>query len=155
METEGRVVYRHWRLFGCEFLSDLIAHDYMRRWILRTPLGMVRVHHILRSDQDRHFHDHPMDFTSVILSGGYVEHRPGRRPCRWEPGDIVTRRAEDLHRIELLGRSAWTLVFASPYRRVWGFQTEDGWVPASAYDLWKKWRDTKLRMRVVAVKTDA
>lgn len=47
--------------------------DYMHRWILRTPWGTLRLHHILRSDDDRHLHDHPFDFTSFLLTGGYLE----------------------------------------------------------------------------------
>lgn len=54
----------------------LIVHhlgDYMRRWILRTPWGTLRIHNILRSDLDRDLHDHPFDFTSFLMKGGYYE----------------------------------------------------------------------------------
>src|SRR5207249_3630974 len=50
----------------------------MRRWTLRTPIGMLRVHHILRSDSDRDYHDHPMDFVSLIF-GGWVHRASARR----------------------------------------------------------------------------
>lgn len=135
--TESHVVYRRWRLLGFEYRSDLIAHDYMRRWSLKTPWGTLRLHHILRSDNDREFHDHPMDFTSLILVGGYVEHRPGGESRLFMPGAVVRRRAEDLHRLELVGESAWTVLATSPYRRAWGFATEDGWVAAEHYDAWR------------------
>lgn len=139
--TEGRILYRRWRLpFGFEWRSDLIAHDYMRRRTLSTPWGAIRIHHILRSDQREHFHDHPFDFTSLILAGGYVEHRPGMEPRTCRPGSVVRRRAEDLHALELIGKSAWTIVVTGPIRRDWGFMTEDGWVPASQYDEWKRKR---------------
>lgn len=49
----------------------------MRRWIARTAKGTVRLHHTLMSDAGRDFHDHPWPFTSFILGGGYLEHRPG------------------------------------------------------------------------------
>lgn len=136
--TEGRILFRRWRLGGFEWRSDIIAKDYMRRWTFTTPWGMLRPHHILRSDDRAHFHDHPMDFTSFILKGGYIEHRPGCEPVRHEPGSIVRRRAEDLHALELLERDAWTFVVAGPIRREWGFQTEDGWVVAGLYDAWKR-----------------
>jgi hypothetical protein len=45
--------------------------SYMRRYIFRTPWFTLRLHHILRSDDDRHLHDHPFDFTSFLLTGGY------------------------------------------------------------------------------------
>lgn len=137
-ETAGRKIFRRWRwkLFGFEFeyRSDLIAYDYMRRWLLRTPWKMFRLHHILRSDSDRHFHDHPMDFTSFILWGGYIEYTPNNLPRVCRPGDVVHRKAEDLHFLKLRGRSAWTFLITGPYRRDWGFQTEDGWISAGEYD---------------------
>jgi hypothetical protein len=101
---------------------------YMRRWrLLHTRWLGVRVHQILRSDADRELHDHPFDFLSVILWGGYREQRAdGERVCR-APA-LVWRRAETLHRLELLAGPTWTLVFRGPKRREWGFLTAAGWV---------------------------
>jgi hypothetical protein len=114
---------------------------YMRRWIARTRFGTLRLHNILKSDEGRDFHDHPFSFVSLILKGGYIEHRPG---CECRAGEfyegqpvtsracasytapaLVCRRAEDMHRLELIG-SAWTLVVSGPYRREWGFLLSDG-----------------------------
>lgn len=52
--------------------------EYMNRyWLLkprRWTFGCaIRVHQILRSDNDRHLHDHPWPFATLILRGGYVE----------------------------------------------------------------------------------
>lgn len=147
-ETAGRKIFRRWKFLGFNYKHDRIASDYMERWVLSTPWGMLRLHHILRSDDRAHLHDHPMSFLSLILKGGYIEHRPGpvgkdrqkkHRKLWYYPGDFVVRRAEDLHALELLDeeRGAWTLVFATPYRRQWGFSTEDGWIRAGDYDAWK------------------
>lgn len=116
---------------------------YMRRWIARCPAGTLRLHNIQQSDEGRDLHDHPFDFTSLILKGGYVEHRPdclcdkfvpSLPPCRfYGPGSVVRRRAEDLHRLELVNGPAWTLVLTGPYHRMWGFDTPDGWVPFDEY----------------------
>lgn len=134
--TAGESVFRRWNFLGFGYRRDVIAGDYMRRWTFYTPIGMVRVHHIMRSDNDRHFHDHPFDFVSLILRGGYLEHRPGKKQRMFLPGDFVVRRAEEMHYLTLLGRDAWTLVFASKPRRRWGFATEDGWIDAAEYDDW-------------------
>jgi hypothetical protein len=137
--TAGRIIYNRWRWgLDVEYISDLISADYMRRWQLRVgKLGALRLHHILRGDSDRDFHDHPMDFTSLVISGGYVEHTPDREPRKFLPGDVNRKRAEDLHRLELIGDDAWTVVVAGPFRRDWGFQTDDGWVAAGEYDAYK------------------
>ena len=105
-ETAGRRIFCRWCLGPFEYRSDLISHDYMRRWALITPWGALRLHHILRGDNDRHFHDHPMDFISLILRGGYIEHRPGIRARVCPPGSVVVRRATDLHLLEMLDGDA-------------------------------------------------
>lgn len=141
-ETDGRRIFRRltldtrWGKF--EYRSDLIARDYMRRWVIFTPWGAARLHCILRGDDRAALHDHPMDFKSLILRGGYIEHTPDRPPRRFLPGDVVVKRAEDLHALELIDGPAWTLVLAGPLRREWGFMTPDeGWIPASEYDAWR------------------
>lgn len=52
-------------------------HGYMNRyWIFikraKTHI-QIRLHHILRSDDDRALHDHPWWYLSIILKGGYWE----------------------------------------------------------------------------------
>lgn len=53
-----------------------IAGDlpYLVRWSLRLPFGWsIKLHQILRPDDDRCVHDHPWVMIRVILWGGYVE----------------------------------------------------------------------------------
>lgn len=140
---------------------DIVKHVegkdelYLRRFfIFRTrmfPNFRIFLHFINRSDDDRHLHDHPWDFTSLILAGGYDEELP---PPQWlledmkkyadwkvhrylevrEPGDILRNKAEHTHRVQLRdGKPAWTLVQAGKARRIWGFHTESGWVDWRKY----------------------
>jgi hypothetical protein len=107
--------------------------DYMERWILRTPWGNLRVHHILRSDNDRHLHDHPFDFISFLVSGGYREEipdpeEPGYTVCEmWPRFSLVRRKATDRHRL-ILDKPVWTIVAATHKKREWGFYTKSGWI---------------------------
>jgi len=115
---------------------------YMERyWFIRIgrrgggqsgtyPLVGARVHHILRSDDDRHFHDHPWPYLTVILRGGYWEVRPvfidqvvSYERRRWHgPGSVLLRRAGSWHRLELPeGQTAWTLFCTGPKVQHWGF----------------------------------
>jgi len=96
-----------------------------------------RLHEILRSDNDRHLHDHPFDYTTLILEGGYFEETPvdprdpaGLRQTEWHaPGSVITRRATDAHRLVIPeGKTCTTLFMTGPRWREWGFHTEDGWV---------------------------
>lgn len=110
--------------------------DYIERWFLWGSKGEgengkgLRLHHILKSDSLRDFHDHPYKFVSLILLGGYREHTLAGVK-RFRPGMINRKKAETLHALEL-DKPAWTLVFTGPRCREWGFQTKDGWV---------SWRD--------------
>jgi hypothetical protein len=109
----------------------------MRRWEFGTPWFLIRLHHIMRSDSDRHFHDHPFSFISFILAGGYMEYTPACPNGQpFLPGNVVKKKSTDLHYLKLLNGPTWTLVFTSTYHRTWGFQTEEGWVPAAEYDKW-------------------
>lgn len=108
--------------------------DYMHRWIFLTPWGTLRIHHILRSDEDRHMHDHPFDFTSFLLKGSYTEVTKdsvhplsGDRYKLWPRFSLIKKVAEDAHRL-ILSDSVWTFVVGGPKRRAWGFWTETGWI---------------------------
>lgn len=144
-----------------ERLLDLVANRediavagslYLRRWRLlgynaKLP-GLfgrsVMLHRIVRPDQDRDPHDHPWDFWTLVLKGGYVEHiyhqpyktRP-RNPGIDKPeavvrmpGDRSFRPATHLHRIDSLPfGDAWTLVMTKRREgHQWGFWTTKGWV---------------------------
>lgn len=115
-----------------------IARDgrpYLTRWrLIQTPLFAAYLHRFWAPDHDEDFHDHPWDFVSIVLAGGYVEERGW--PLRVERrgrGSVAYRRAEDLHRIASVIVPTWTLVLCGRRRREWGFQTPHGWVQWEEY----------------------
>lgn len=114
---------------------------YMGRWeFFRTRLFWPRLHHIATPDLDRHLHDHPADFFSLVLSGGYVEDRPETPdPCFDDdgaerirtvvrgPGSFALRRASDRHKISFVAPDTYTLfIFFGGKRHWWGFYTPAG-----------------------------
>ncbi|AAQ63335.1 cysteine dioxygenase [Burkholderia phage BcepNazgul] len=117
-------------------LPDL-ANYMHRRWLVkysRWTLGRcARIHHILRSDSDRDFHDHPWPYVTIILDGGYTEVTPvytkanlykGEHRQYYGPGSILVRSAKHLHRLELEpGTTATTLFIAGRWEQEWGFIT--------------------------------
>lgn len=127
-----------WALFERYDIPDAMGRGtYLTRWrIVQTPWFGIYVHRINVYDGDRHLHDHPWSFVSVVLRGGYVEARqidptsksPFLRFAKRGFLSFAFRRAETLHRITaLLRRPTWTLVLVGRRRREWGFQTSDGW----------------------------
>jgi hypothetical protein len=75
-------------------------------------------------------HDHPWSFVSIIIKNGYWEYRPGMKKIWRGPGNINYRKAETLHRVELLeegynAKPSWSIVFIGPFRRKWQFLTNE------------------------------
>lgn len=131
------------RLFKSKTIMAPDRTPYLTRfYIANLHFFRIYIHQFHASDSDRHMHDHPFWFLSLILWGGYIERLPDRvRTCR--PGRIIFHRAADLHSVTLrlkqvrknvwAERPAWTLIIAGPKTRVWGFQTETGWVDFETY----------------------
>ena len=105
---------------------------YLFRWELLSLLGgayRVYLHKFVGDDWALDLHDHPKHFTSIGLSGGYVEHtnesvRRFDAPwLRWWPGE---------HTHRLTGptpeRPCWTLVIVGPAVREWGFWSDGRWI---------------------------
>lgn len=116
-------------------------------WLLQRSGITVRVHHTLRSDNERHLHDHPFSSISIVLRGGYEEvvpfqadqhanHDRSRLRRIWRgPGSVVFRPATNRHRLVIPpGRSAWSIFIMFGTKRDWGFHTERGWVHHAHYE---------------------
>ena len=109
----------------------VIGDNYLLRWwvIPRNKLYNLYLHDIRKSDDDRAMHDHPWENTSLLISGSYIEHTPQgvfKRKC----GDIVHRKPEDSHRLEIIpGERAISLFATGSKVRDWGFHCPKGWVP--------------------------
>lgn len=139
-----------------EVITDGNGVEYLHRYFIRKPnnkgVGRIYLHHILRSDHDRALHDHPWNFRSFILTGGYKEWADSRQipvreihlwtpvygrqsTRRFNPGARIKRPAGWRHRLELEpGKTAWTLVFTSAKVRNWGFWPGDKFCPWKRYD---------------------
>lgn len=112
---------------------------HFRRWsLLGTRWFDVYLHCIYRSDEDNDPHDHPWNFASLILKGGYVERLWGSKG--WEedivrgPGSFAYRTTAMFHKITLLGGPTWTLVVSGKRtHEPWGYRTSRGWIDHETY----------------------
>lgn len=108
---------------------------HFRRWLLLSlPWFDVCIHQILRRDEDKHEHNHPWWFFSLILWGGYVESREGKIIRRgWlSPGKMGRDQYHQV--IRLLGDSTWTLVLRSRFRDdKWGYNVSGEHVVHTEY----------------------
>ena len=106
----------------------------IRYFLFRTPWFGMYLHKFLRSDNDRHVHDYPWSFVTLILSRGYWEHLPDRTE-KWRGRfSIHYRPAEWQHWVEIK-KPVWTLVVRFKRRREWGFVTPLGWINHFAYGI--------------------
>jgi hypothetical protein len=145
---EGRVQFIHNR-------ND--DHVYLVRMWLTTPRMIdldgerqfdssdsLLLHFFMHGDDDCALHDHPWDFETEIVHGGYEEHLP---PHDWKPGselgpqwdELITfrycgerirHRADSLHCVGRVVPGTMTMVRTGPKVRSWGFHpAEQCWVP--------------------------
>lgn len=106
-----------------------IGDNYLNRWwiIPRNDYLNIYLHQLNHDDDDRALHDHPADNISVVLSGSYREITPEGEFIR-KPGDVIHRKADALHRLELVDGVTTSLFQMGPKYRQWGFQCPQGWV---------------------------
>ncbi|XUU60667.1 hypothetical protein ACRAQ6_14075 [Erythrobacter sp. HA6-11] len=108
----------------------VIGDDYLRRWWLvpRNDSFNLYLHDFRGSDDDRALHDHPWPSTSFILDGRYREFTP-QGVFERRAGDVNSREAEALHRVELYPDETAVTLFATGAKcREWGFACPQGWV---------------------------
>ena len=131
------------RFFNWLFsLRIIVSIDYLERWhiIPENNWRNVFLHRMNGPDPGRDMHDHPWDFTTFILWGGYVEiegfwseHGFERRTNVRPTFSISRIPAEHIHAIRAVRPNTWTFVITGRRRREWGFHTKDGWVPYEEY----------------------
>lgn len=148
---------------------------YLDRWGFRCPLFGLFLHRMEAPDPGLDLHDHPWWFASIVLRGGYTEHRNlsrdaplwseiaeeaadrGKKPFArgWRVArparSVKTMRLDECHRIVSLDRTpTWTLVITGPIRRRWGFYLPTGFVDDAVYDTLHR---HDLKRRDVSVET--
>lgn len=110
---------------------------HFSRWTLfECPWGGIHLHTFYRPDEDEHLHDHPWDFWSLIIKGGYKEQTPnGERKVR--RFSLVKRKAEDAHKVIDLDGITRSIVFTGPRRRQWGYNVDGKFLTNKEYRRWK------------------
>lgn len=107
---------------------------YLYRWTIIIFGYTIRLHHWLRSDDNRYFHDHACDLISMIIKGYYYniipkdnDHLDVNNSIRikakpWKPWKA---KATSKHYLEIPKGGAWTILLqGKPYHK-WGFYVND------------------------------
>lgn len=146
-EARGRVFYIRG---GDE--NDTV---YLVRYIVfKSKYGCIYIHRFMRSDNDTP-HDHPWNFFTYVISGGYTEvfydrNKPERNlSSLWRrstntrtPGSIAYRKATDVHQVvtdkertmDEIADAPFTICVMGPRIREWGF-----WADSTTWVDWRKY----------------
>lgn len=96
------------RLPGAPYINQ--RRGPLAHWLARH--FCVRVHQMMRSDSDRHLHDHPAWNISVVLTGGFYEVMPCRDGSKYPFHDLLAHPARHGIREE-------DMYVAEPSRAIW------------------------------------
>lgn len=141
---------RRWAFLQADPIADLRDPERVYLWRLRiveTPWFGVLLHRLRLPDSDRHLHNHPWGFVSLILAGGYTETfaatiGSGEVSRTWRPWSLHRITRANFHAIRTLGvgsdadgraPSVWTLLAIGPRSQDWGYATETGYVDHVSY----------------------
>ena len=119
---------------------------YLIRWTFIIFGFSIRIHHWIKSDDNRFFHDHSANLLSIVLKGRYWNVKPidinlspiynGNNNSKWiyvegifnswhnffhMKNSIWFSKAEDRHYLKIPKGGAWTLMFEGRPRHKWGF----------------------------------
>lgn len=114
---DGNLHFKRW---------SLVTSSKFINTFFDTYLFNVYIHLINRADEDLDMHDHPWDFVSIILKGGYNELTKDGLSFR-VPFTASCKKAEELHKVTKLFKPTYSLVLTSRRKRDWGFQTSEDW----------------------------
>ena len=117
---------------------------HFKRWaIIECKWFNIYIHYIGHSDMDKHPHNHPWEFTTFILKGGYVSKNYFPFPLITNsvikytqeclPLDRVKGSIDIYHKIRLI-RPTYTLVFTGPrINNDWGYLVDGKHIDAEEY----------------------
>ena len=119
---------------------------YLIRWTFIIFGFSIRIHHWIKSDDNRFFHDHSANLLSIVLKGRYWNVKPidinlspiykGNNNSKWfyvegifnswynffhMKNSIWFSKAEDRHYLSIPKGGAWTLMLEGRPRHKWGF----------------------------------
>ena len=141
----GRPATR-WAFFEKFVISRRPGEPYLTRWrLIHTPWFGILLHKIDGPDPDQDPHDHPWNFISIVLRGGYTEQLTALIPLSstkrirattfqsWNWLSVHKMPLGKYHKIVTLHKKpTWTLILTGPRKREWGFLTQD-----NGHIMWK------------------
>jgi hypothetical protein len=107
---------------------------HFRRWqILKTRWFSIWIHCIYAPDEDKHLHNHPWDFKSMVIKGSYLEETENGNIFQ-KFGKFNSRNGDDFHKIlKLNTEKVYSLFFVTPPKREWGYKVDGKFIQHEEY----------------------
>lgn len=103
---------------------------HFQRWNIFTVKNFfsVYLHIIHKADEDKHLHNHPWSFISLVLWGRYIERLEDKLVNRY-PLQVSYRRKNVFHKIHmLLSKKVITLNIMFSKQNNWGYKVNHSYV---------------------------
>lgn len=115
MKAFGKIFQLRWK----EKLGNPEC-PYLYRWTFIFFGYSIRLHHWIKSDDRRFFHDHSCDLISIIIKGKYKNVTPDGTfdAVSWKPRRM---KATDKHYLDIPKEGAWTILLCGRPHHKWGF----------------------------------
>lgn len=101
-----------------------IGERFTRYVLFKSPWLNIYLHQLWAPKWHPECHDHPWGFVAILLRSGYLE-RVGTKDFRRSPGSILFRSSTFAHNVITPYGVSWSLIFAGPKSREWGFKPCD------------------------------
>lgn len=89
------------------------------RWEWCTPWFAVMLHRMRAPIKHDRYHDHPWNFITFVLRGGYWETMPNGKDVWRGPGSLLKRSAEFKHKTTTYDKTSWSICITGPRFRQW------------------------------------
>ncbi len=138
---DGVNTTRAWRLMWPERIHHRDGSQLLFRVrVIQTPWAGIYVHHLTSPDTGD-LHDHPWNFLSIVVRGGYdeiLDPAPADRSVMaswrtWGRWSVHRMRTTSAHRIESVQPGTWTIVVTGRRARRWGFWHACRWTDWADY----------------------
>lgn len=96
---------------------------YAYRWVFYTPFFSIRLHHFVRSDDKRFYHDHPWWFITFVLKGFYID-VSDKGDDLLKTFSIRYRKRNHKHFV-VVPEEVWTILLTGPVKQKFKFFDKD------------------------------
>lgn len=129
MKTQEKPFGKYFQIRWKEKLGNPEC-PYLYRWTLIFMGYSIRLHHWIKSDDKRYFHDHGCDLISIVIKGTYENVVPmdpekpdvsNARRIRVTPWRPWRAKAQAKHYLDIPKEGAWTILLCGRQYHKWGF----------------------------------